>query len=74
MEKKLVLGVLHRSGHKNFEEANEAELAKMKERKKKTKEEGKKQKTKRCVVQYMEHVRLDSVLARCRVEPISLTN
>jgi hypothetical protein len=23
MEKKLVLGVLHRSGHKNFEEANQ---------------------------------------------------
>lgn len=28
VEKKLVLGVLHRSGHKNFEEANDAMIAK----------------------------------------------
>jgi len=27
MEKKLVLGVLHRSGHKNFEEANDSQIA-----------------------------------------------
>jgi hypothetical protein len=35
IEKKLVLGVLHRHGHKNFEEANDAQIASLRlERKK----------------------------------------
>ena len=34
VEKKLVLGVLHRHGHKNFEEANDAQIASIRQMRK----------------------------------------
>lgn len=34
VEKKLVLGVLHRHGHKNFEEANDSQIANIRQQRK----------------------------------------